>query len=100
MLGIAIGDAFGAGYENLSMDQVRQRLNLTRYDPYPFNSGHQAGHYTDDTQMSIAIAKTLYDAHFNRINLANSFLEEFRLNRIIGYCELLRVSLCAQLGAS
>jgi len=30
MLGIAVGDAFGAGYENLSRSQVKERLN---YNP-------------------------------------------------------------------
>ncbi len=85
MLGIAIGDAFGAGYETLSRHQVRKRLNLKQYHPFPLDSGHQAGHYTDDTQMSIAVAKTLYDTHFTPINLASAFLSEYKSNKIIGY---------------
>ncbi len=85
MLGIAIGDAFGAGYENLSGSQVTKDLNTARYNKYPFNSGHEAGHYTDDTQMAIAVAKTLYSMHFDAPNLANSFLEEYKANRVVGY---------------
>ncbi len=85
MLGIAIGDAFGAGYENLSRSEVQEALNMTQYDCYPFESGHKPGHYTDDTQMSIAVAKTLYGMCFDRRNLTHSFLEEYKSNNIIGY---------------
>ncbi len=62
LLGLAIGDALGAPAESLSYDEIR-----TRWPPdgirsfYPFR-GLSPGSYTDDTEMSIAVARGLLGA--------------------------------------
>src|SRR5262249_19516511 len=52
---IAIGDAYGAGFEYASERLVRERNDLSAYIQHPKHS-LKPGSYTDDTQMSIAVA--------------------------------------------
>jgi ADP-ribosylglycohydrolase len=62
ILGLAIGDALGHPTEFLTLEQIRQRYGfagVTDFEPSP---GHPAGTYTDDTQMSIAVAEALIEA--------------------------------------
>ncbi len=56
LLELAIGDAYGAGFEYA--DEMISENTLTHYVQHP---RHQIrpGCYTDDTQMSLAIAETL-----------------------------------------
>lgn len=91
LLGILIGDTFGAGYEfafetlkeykdNFSIEEYRQHSNK--------EYNHTAGMYTDDTQMSIAIAKLmLSNKEFNEKNLAQSFIETYQEFPIKGYAK-------------
>jgi len=54
---IAIADAYGAGFEFSPPKKVREKNNIIDYqehDLYGFRAK-----YTDDTQMSIAIAELL-----------------------------------------
>jgi ADP-ribosylglycohydrolase len=56
---IAIGDAYGAGFEYA--DATRSRPNdLSRYWQHP-RHGIAPGAYTDDTQMSLAVAEALIE---------------------------------------
>lgn len=62
MVGLAVGDALGAPTEFLSLAEIRQRYGpegVTDLEPC-----HHLppGSYTDDTQMSIAVALGLLDA--------------------------------------
>jgi len=90
LLGIAIGDAFGAGYEfrypNLS---DYQDISLDSYIKSAYSdSDHFPGMYTDDTQMSIAVAELLAsDKAFTRENLADKFVECYKRDPIIGYAK-------------
>ena len=58
LLELAIGDAYGAGFEYADSELVQRYNDLSRYIQHP---RHQIkpGCYTDDTQMSLAIAETL-----------------------------------------
>ncbi len=56
LLELAIGDAYGAGFEYA--DEMIACNDLSRYLKHPRHN-IQPGCYTDDTQMSIAIAETL-----------------------------------------
>jgi ADP-ribosylglycohydrolase/adenine/guanine phosphoribosyltransferase-like PRPP-binding protein len=87
MLAITIGDAFGAGYENLNREEIKNTLNMEEYQKYPNRkSAHIAGHYTDDTQMSIAVAELLFSsANFNFENLAAYIYKSFQRDRRVGY---------------
>ena len=54
----AIGDAYGVCFEYAPREIVRTRNNLAGYFPHhKYQTG--GGRYSDDTQMSIAVAETL-----------------------------------------
>lgn len=57
LLRIAQGDAFGMACE-FRTDNLKAALEFDRYIRHP-EWGPEAGHYTDDTQMSIAVAESL-----------------------------------------
>ncbi len=90
LIGVAIGDAFGAGYEfkYKKLDKFRDNLDFTRYQTTDYHNkgGHIPGMYTDDTQMSIAIAEVLLNFDFiTKQNLANAFLKCYKRDPIHGY---------------
>ena len=58
LLELAIGDAYGAGFEYVDREMIRQHNNLSCYVKHPRHN-IQPGSYTDDTQMSLAIAETI-----------------------------------------
>lgn len=88
MIGIALGDAFGAGYEFAFKERSKFHdvdINNYRKHNNP-NFNHKQGMYTDDTQMSIGVAKLLVSGkQFNHINLANSFVDTYKQDPIKGY---------------
>jgi ADP-ribosyl-[dinitrogen reductase] hydrolase len=90
LIGIALGDAFGAGYE-FAFRERRQfhDVELSRFTSHPnpeFNK--QPGMYTDDTQMSIAVAELLAgDDGFNHLNLAESFVRAYKRDPMVGYAK-------------
>jgi ADP-ribosyl-[dinitrogen reductase] hydrolase len=83
---ISIGDAYGAGFEF----SAREKIAL-----YNFGEkfvGHElgipTGKYTDDTQMSIAIAEMLLaDIEFTKESCANSFIQTFNRDKRQGYAK-------------
>lgn len=60
LIDIAIGDAYGAGFEFVDPEIVEKNNTLERYYAHP-KSTLEGGQYTDDTQMSLAIAELLID---------------------------------------
>lgn len=89
LLGIAIGDAYGVGYEFVYKNGgIPKEIDFTKYSPHPnpeFNS-MGAGNYTDDTQMSISVYKLLMSQkEFNKRNLADNFVNFYWGNPIDGY---------------
>jgi ADP-ribosyl-[dinitrogen reductase] hydrolase len=79
MLGIAIGDALGKEYENKKRKEIRLDSVLDGYDK-------GTGVYTDDTQMSIAVAETmLSDFPFEAEVLASNLVYAFRRDNRSGY---------------
>lgn len=87
LLECAIGDAYGFGFEYAD---VNLPLNdLTRYVQHPtygLEEGITPGRYTDDTQMSIAVAEMLVNREFmNEYTLAHKFVETFKRDRRKGY---------------
>ena len=80
MLGLAIGDALGRPTEFLdSMDAIRQRFGpdgVTDFVP----DAHPLGTYTDDTQMSLCVARALVRAGSDALDalmteIAREFVE-------------------------
>jgi ADP-ribosylglycohydrolase len=83
LLGIAIGDSFGAGYEMQPRYKVSKYFTLEKYSR---RHKWKIGKYTDDTQMSIAVTELLASGtEFSKINLANKFLECYRRDPHGGY---------------
>lgn len=67
-LGVAIGDALGQPFESKPYDVVKQVKKIENY-----RSGrYKKGGWTDDTQLTIAVAKALIDANgFDMDAIAN-----------------------------
>ncbi|MHA1576965.1 MAG: ADP-ribosylglycohydrolase family protein [Candidatus Thorarchaeota archaeon] len=62
MLGLAIGDAVGAATESMMYDDIRRSYPPNGVSGFlPFR-GLRAGSYTDDTEMSIAVAQGLLNS--------------------------------------
>lgn len=96
MLGIAIGDAFGAGYEFAFKNrQDFSHIDLSRYRAHNHpDFVHEPGMYTDDTQMSIAVAELLRDGlEFNRKNLADYFVKCYKRDSVVGYAKGFKIFL-------
>lgn len=85
LLELAIGDAYGAGFEYADPAFVRQNNDLSAYVKHPRHE-IKPGCYTDDTQMSLAIAELLVEGvPWTRENLADRFVEVFERDPRQGY---------------
>ncbi|MDK1285854.1 ADP-ribosylglycohydrolase family protein [Pseudoalteromonas umbrosa] len=84
LLEIAIGDAYGAGFEFASKEKVASFNNLTAYHEHGL--GIAPGHYTDDTQMSIALAELIVSsAPWDEYTITQKFVECFKRDQRLGY---------------
>ena len=94
LLEIGIGDAYGAGFEFAPIEKVRDYNNLTQYCGYDI--GITSGCYTDDTQMSLAIAELLIaQAPWTQENLADKFVACFKRDKRLGYARRFYDFLCS-----
>ncbi len=59
MLGLAIGDALGWPVEFLSLTEIRTRFGADGITDLRANDRHPRGPFTDDTQMSLALARAI-----------------------------------------
>jgi ADP-ribosylglycohydrolase len=85
LLELAIGDAYGAGFEYAPDSLVRQHNTAAYYVQHPRHQG-PPGRYTDDTQMSLAIAEALIAGEsWTPANLAERFVEVYRRDPRKGY---------------
>ncbi|BAY93121.1 MULTISPECIES: ADP-ribosylglycohydrolase family protein [unclassified Tolypothrix] len=83
LIELAIGDAYGAGFEYANEMSVYN--DLSRYFTHPRHRLNP-GSYTDDTQMSIAIAEVIVSgAPWTPQVLAESFVTCFKRDRRKGY---------------
>lgn len=85
LLELAIGDAYGAGFEYADTKLIRSHNDLSRYVQHP-RHGTLPGAYTDDTQMSLAIAEAIVSREeWTAENLARRFVEVFKRDPREGY---------------
>ena len=85
LLELAIGDAYGAGFEFADRQIIESYNNLSTYIQHPRHD-IQPGCYTDDTQMSLAIAETIVSQEpWTPEVLANKFIVAFNRDRRVGY---------------
>lgn len=84
LLEIAVGDAFGACYEWVEREIILGQIELQYKAVAP--SVIKPGCYTDDTQMSLAIAELMLEgADWTPHNLARKFVECFHRDPRRGY---------------
>jgi ADP-ribosylglycohydrolase len=85
LLEIAIGDAYGAGFEYAPEEFVRRLNDLSGYVRHPRHS-LTPGCYTDDTQMSIAVVEAMLggEAWTDEL-LASHFVSAYRRDPRKGY---------------
>src|ERR1700693_5122563 len=62
MLGLAIGDALGYPVEFMNRDEIAKAYGPAGITGFVGDQWHQVGNYSDDTQMTIAVAKALLAA--------------------------------------
>lgn len=91
---IAVGDAYGAGFEYASPTKTRPN-DLSQFRSHP-KWRQIPGAYTDDTEMSIAIAELLVEgAKWTPQNIAEKFVTVFhRNNKRTGYAAHFYEFLC------
>lgn len=83
----AIGDAYGAGFEFAEREKITKLNNITAYETHPIFPEIK-GKYTDDTQMSIALAELLIsNKEWTKANIANSFVNTFKRDPRRGYAK-------------
>ena len=86
LLEIAVGDAYGAGFEYVDAGAVAAGNDLSRYRQHPRHRGIWPGRYTDDTQMSVAVAEAvLSDEPWTPRLLAERFVRAYRRDPREGY---------------
>lgn len=85
LLELAIGDAYGAGFEYANRQLIRQFNDLSHYHKHPRHS-IGPGRYTDDTQMTLAIVESILSAEdWTPQNLAARFVDVFKRDPREGY---------------
>jgi ADP-ribosylglycohydrolase len=86
LLELAVGDAYGAGFEYANVYLIRQFNDLSHYVHHPRHKAIRPGMYTDDTQMSIAIAEAILSGErWTPRMLAYKFVECFKRDQRTGY---------------
>jgi poly(ADP-ribose) glycohydrolase ARH3 len=77
ILGCFLGDCFGAGFEGMTPDRVRTRLNIIS-ERFPRT-------YTDDTDMTLALAESIVQSgKVDQEDIAQKFREHCDLTRGYG----------------
>ncbi len=87
LLELAIGDAYGAGFEYADPMFVDRYNDGMGYRKHPRHDT-RPGQYTDDAQMSLAIAEAIVGGEaWTTENLANRFVEVFHRDPHVGYAQ-------------
>src|SRR5262245_9665769 len=95
LLELAIGDAYGAGFEYAKPQFVSDGNDLSCYRQHPRHR-IKPGCYTDDTQMSIAVAEMIVSGdEWTPLNLANRFVHCFKRDPREGYAGRFYDFLCS-----
>ena len=86
LLELAIGDTYGAGFEYSGRNFIVKNNNLKKYHQHPRHLAMKPGMYTDDTQMSLAIAEAMIsNEEWTSLNLANRYVDVFKRDEREGY---------------
>lgn len=86
LLELAVGDAYGAGFE--FAPGMMKYNDLSGYVQHPKHLGVRPGMYTDDTQMSIAIAEAMVEGGaWKPAGIAEWFVKAFQRDPRDGYAQ-------------
>lgn len=81
---LAVADAYGSNFEYA--DEMIQYNDLSRYVRHPRHKNLKPNQYTDDSQMSIAIAELIVSGEeWTSLNIANRFVDCFKRDWRDGY---------------
>ena len=83
LLKIAFGDAYGMSCEYRKKN-LQEALRFDRYIRHP-EWGPEAGFYTDDTQMSIAVSRCLLAGSLKKEDFAHQFVLCYKRDQRPGY---------------
>ena len=89
---IALGDSFGAGFEFAKPERLAELKNdLSTYYPHNLPGYLPPGSYTDDTQMSIALAEHIVEgSEWSHEALADRFVDTYKRDPRNGYSRRLQ----------
>ena len=94
LLEIAIGDAYGAGFEFAPKEFVEEFNTLEQYVDNPKFKSNNTGLYTDDTQQSLAISELLLQhEEWTPIIIADKLVEVYKRDPRSGYGKGSRIAL-------
>ena len=83
---LAIGDAYGAGFEYAPSSLVTSHNTLEGYVRHPRHHGIRPGAYTDDTQMTLALAELrVSGGPWTPESVASAFVTAFHRDPREGY---------------
>ena len=100
LLEIAVGDAYGAGMEYVEPEYTLEHNHLRSYVAHPRHT-IAPGAYTDDTQLSIAIAEAIVDdAPWTREEIADRFVAVFKPRPAAGVRAAASTSSCWSCGTA
>ncbi|GLW94166.1 ADP-ribosylglycohydrolase family protein [Actinokineospora globicatena] len=86
LLELAVGDAYGAGFEYADPGFVAEFNDGATYRQHPKHTDLRPGQYTDDTQMTLAVAELMVDgALWTPEVLAEKFVAVFHRDPRAGY---------------
>lgn len=92
---LAVGDAYGAGFEYADPEFVAAHNTLDGYVQHPTHRSIRPGQYTDDTQMTLAVAELLVSGGpWTAQRLAEQFVRAFHRDRREGYAGRFYQLLC------
>lgn len=87
ILEVAIGDAYGSGFEFVPNEVIEKENNLEKYYGSRIDN-LKAGQYTDDTQMTLAIAELMLSKEeWTKKNIIKYFLKTFKRDKRKGYAK-------------
>jgi len=85
ILQLAVGDAYGASFEYSHLSHIEKHNTGVYFSKHPRHN-IPPGFYTDDTQMTLAIAEALLsDERWTKERLASRFVEVFKRDERTGY---------------
>lgn len=85
LLELAVGDAYGAGFEYAPAAFVARHNDLSGYVQHPHRK-LPPGRYTDDTQMALALTEAIVDDDsWSAESLAHRFVNAFKRDPREGY---------------